>query len=66
MFYVKAAKDGWRKNEPPRIDKEDPTLFKQLVYRAINENEISIQKGAELLRIPYNEIVTNCCFNEVN
>lgn len=63
-FYINASKAGWRKNEPARIDKEVPTLFEQLVYRAINENEISMQRGAELLKIPYDEIVSHCCFSE--
>jgi Zn-dependent peptidase ImmA (M78 family)/DNA-binding XRE family transcriptional regulator len=64
-FYIFASKYGWRKNEPSRIKKEIPTLFEQLVYRAINENEISIQKGTELLNLPYNEIASHCCFLEV-
>lgn len=64
QFYIDASKAGWRKNEPVRIEKENPILFEQLVYRAINENEISIQKAAELLKIQYNEIVTRCCFSE--
>jgi len=63
-FYIFAAKAGWRKNEPSRIEKETPTLFEQLVYRAINENDISIQRGAELLKISYDEIVSRCCFSE--
>ncbi|HPT87346.1 MAG TPA: XRE family transcriptional regulator [Bacillota bacterium] len=63
-FYVLASSAGWRKNEPSRIENERPTLFEQLVYRAINEEEISIQKGAELLKIPYNEVVSHCCFSE--
>lgn len=65
-FYIQASSAGWRKNEPVRIDKENPTLFEQLVYRAVNENEISMQKGAELLKIPYDEIVSHCCFSEAN
>lgn len=65
-FYVRASSAGWRKNEPVRIDKENPTLFEQLVYRAVNENEISMQKGAELLRISYDEIFSHCCFSEAN
>lgn len=65
-FYIKASSAGWRKNEPVRIDKENPTLFEQLVYRAVNENEISMQRGAELLKIPYDEIVSHCCFSEAN
>lgn len=49
-----------RKNEPSRIDHEDPTLFEQLVYRAVNEGEISIQKGAELLGISFDQVAKNC------
>lgn len=64
-FMVKASAAGWRKHEPSRIETETPFLFKQLVYRAINENEISINKGAELLQVPYEEVVENCCFNGV-
>ncbi len=59
-----ASKAGWRKNEPTQIERERPALFEQLVYRAINENDISFQKGAELLKVPYDEIVSKCCFNE--
>mgnify|MGYP003585109129 FL=1 len=47
---------GWRKNEPSRIESEKPLLFKQLVYRAIEEEEINIQRGAELLQVPFNDI----------
>lgn len=64
-FMVWASSAGWRKGEPTRIAKETPFLFKQLVYRAINENEISINKGAELLQLPYDEVLDSCCFNEV-
>lgn len=64
-FFITASSAGWRKNEPVRIEKEKPTLFEQLVYRAVNESEISIQRGAELLKISYDEIVTHCCFGEV-
>lgn len=41
---------------------EFPSLFEQLVYRAVNEDEISIQKGAELLNKPYDQVAENCCF----
>ena len=44
---------------------ELPTLFEQLVYRAVNEDEITIQKGAELLKMPYDLVAANCCFAEV-
>lgn len=66
QFYILASSLGWRKNEPTRIENEIPTLFEQLVYRAINENEISMQRGAELLKVPYDEIVSHCCFSEAN
>lgn len=59
-FYMKASQLGWRKNEPSRILPEQPLLFKQLVYRAINEHEINIQRGVELLQIPYEVVVANC------
>jgi hypothetical protein len=62
-FYVLASQFGWRKNEPSRIVAEKPLLFEQFVYRAINEDEISIQRGAELLKIPFSQVATNCCFN---
>ena len=62
-FYINASKAGWRKNEPHRIENEVPTLFEQLVYRAVNEHEVSMQRGAELLRIPYDDIVSRCCFS---
>ena len=62
-FYIEASKIGWRTNEPSRINQEMPTLFQQLVFRAINENEISFQKGSELLKMPYNQVVEHCCFD---
>jgi len=62
-FYFKASNIGWRKHEPSRILPEVPLLFRQFVYRAVNENEISILKGAELLKASYEEIASNCCFN---
>ena len=60
-FYIQASKRGWKKREPSRIAvPETPCLFKQLVYRAVTENEITIQKGAELLQIPYDEVYKEC------
>ena len=56
-FYISASKAGWRTSEPTRIEPEQPLLFEQLVYRAVNEEEISIQRGAELLRRPYTDIM---------
>lgn len=63
-FYIAASQVGWRKNEPSRVEKELPTFFEQLVFRAINENEISVQKGAELLNMPFDEVTSRCCPNE--
>lgn len=51
-------------NEPSRIEPEKPSLFEQLVFRAVSEGEISIQRGAELLKMPYQEVVSHCCFDE--
>ncbi|MDD4107103.1 MAG: XRE family transcriptional regulator [Prolixibacteraceae bacterium] len=65
-FYINASKECWRRNEPSRIGKEIPILFEQLVYRAINEDEISIQKGAELLNSSYDDVYSRCCFSESN
>lgn len=63
-FYIKAGQAGWKKNEPSRITKEEPLLFMQLVFRAVTENEISIQKGAELLKQPYSFVVSQCFAEE--
>ena len=64
-FYIKANKAGWRKNEPPRTKEEEPGLFNQLVYRAVTENEITIQKGAELLHESYEKVMRECSAMEV-
>lgn len=58
-FYIEAGKSGWKRNEPSRCEKETTTLFEQLVYRAIDSDEISIQRGAELLRLSYQEVENN-------
>ncbi|MBR3396699.1 MAG: ImmA/IrrE family metallo-endopeptidase [Lachnospiraceae bacterium] len=55
-FCIRASKAGWRTDEPSRINRETPVLFEQLVYRAVNEEEISVQRGAELLRVPYDKV----------
>ncbi|SEV85612.1 hypothetical protein SAMN05421659_101372 [[Clostridium] fimetarium] len=55
-FMIKASQCGWRKSEPSRIEQESSDLFKQLVYRAIAEEEINIQRGAELLNVTYQQI----------
>ncbi len=60
-FYIKASKAGWRKAEPDwGIQKEEPSLFEQLVYRAVSEEEISVQKGAELLKTSYDAVAKAC------
>lgn len=64
-FYIIASQAGWRTAEPSRIIQEHPSLFKQLVYRAVNEQEISAQRGAELLKQPFNEVAKMCRLDEV-
>ena len=65
-FYIKAGKAGWRTDEPSWIEKDErPLLFEQLVFRAINEEGISIQKGVELLQIPYADVEKGCGLVEV-
>lgn len=54
-FMIRASQHGWRKNEPARIPEETTNLFEQLTIRAVNEDEISEQRGAELLSISYDE-----------
>ena len=63
-FYVMASSRGWKTQEPIRIKQERPTLFEQLVFRAVSEGEISIQRGAELLKIPYDSVLSHCQFEE--
>ena len=60
LFYQTASKLGWRKNEPSRIEKEEPNLFQQLVFRGVCENEISIQRGAELLGKSFDYVSEQC------
>ena len=64
-FYMLASQVGWRTSEPTRIEPEHPSLFDQLVYRAVNEEEISIQRGAELLQRPYTDILAMRKISEV-
>ncbi len=64
-FYIRASAYGWRTAEPSRIASERPTLFQQLVYRAVNEDEISAQRGAELLKTSYDHVMARCHFSEV-
>ena len=64
-FYINANKAGWRKNEPSRAKEEETWLFHQLVYRAVCENEITAQKGAELLHESYEKVMEECSSMEV-
>ena len=65
-FYIRANKANWKKNEPQRVRNiEEPKLLKQLVLRAINEGEISIQRGAELLNQSWTEVNNYCGLMEV-
>jgi len=45
-----------------KIDSERPPLLEQLVFRAIREQKINLQKGAELLQMPYENGRNCCCF----
>jgi len=65
-FSIKANMSNYKNTEPNRVETEEkPQLFEQLVYRAINEEGISAQKGAELLQKPYSDIVKYCGQMEV-
>lgn len=56
-FYIKANKAGYKKNEPVHIkNSEAPSLLKQLVYRAVNEEGLSLTRGAELLGTDVSDI----------
>lgn len=59
-FFVLASQHGWRTKEPSRIAKEEPSLFKQLVLRAVSEDEISISRAAELLKTTYENVQEQC------
>ena len=62
-FYIQANKFGWRYNDPTLIADEYPTLFEQLVFRAVNLDVISISKGAELLKISSDSLLARCTFS---
>lgn len=64
-FFVKASRAGWRTAEPSRIEKETPVFFRQLVLRAVNEREITVQRGAELLRSSVTDVLFMQRFGEV-
>ena len=62
-FYIKANSMGWRTAEPERGPRENSSLFEQLVCRAVCEDEISLQKGVELLQIPVSDLMRRCNFS---
>lgn len=64
-FCIVASKAGWRKAEPSRIAHEQASLFEQLVYRAVCEDDMSIQRGAELLGKTFDEVASECELLEV-
>ena len=63
-FCIMASKAGWRKQEPERISAERPMLFEQLVYRAVCEDDISIQRGSELLGVSFDTVAAECALYE--
>ncbi len=58
--YSRSAEYRGNQREAIRMPREEPLLFSQLVYRAVREQEISIQKGAELLQQSYSEVSSHC------
>ena len=64
-FCTQASSWGWKTNEPERMEREEATLFRKLVFRAVAEDEISVTKGAELLRMPVSTIIESCHFPPV-
>ncbi len=64
-YFISRNRNGGAKKERSFIQAEESRLFEQLVYRAINEEEISIHKGAELLKMPYDKVELNCRYAEV-
>lgn len=58
--FCSKSGSAFRLAEPCSDLIEKPQLFEQLTYRAINQDEISLQKGVELLHIPYAQVAENC------
>jgi hypothetical protein len=56
MFKVFGIK-GWRRNEPNRLPKEQPSRFERLCIRALAEDVISEAKASELLQKTIREVV---------
>lgn len=65
-FYIKANQANWKIMEPNRVmHHEEPQLFRRLVYRAINEEGVSRERGAELLGTSVSSISAFCGRMEV-
>lgn len=65
-FYIWANKVNFKQIEPIHAKSyKDPQLFKQLVFRAVNEEGVNMQRGAELLQVPVSEIKEFCGSLEV-
>lgn len=59
-YFISLNRNEGRKKERSFTEPEESRLFEQLVYRAVNEEGLSIQKGAELLKMPYGHVEENC------
>ena len=60
-FYIIANSAEWRKNEPRRVLADyRPHLLEWLVLRAVNEGEINIVRGSELLAVTVPEMRKYC------
>ena len=55
-FNISINRSGQRKKELSHIAPEKATLLEQLVLRATGEGSITIQRGAELLKVGYREM----------
>ncbi len=65
-FFIWANKVNFKQSELLHAKNyKKPQLFKQLVFRAVNEEGVNIQRGAELLHIPVSEMVDFCGNMEV-
>ena len=47
------------------IEREKRVLFEQLVYHTVHEEVISIQRGSELIKLSFNDVLAMCHFIEV-
>lgn len=64
-FCIKLNMAGMKNKEPSHIQTERALLFEQLVLRAVGEGKMTVQRGAELLRIPYMEMNEKMCISEL-